>query len=456
MLATPDKKMSSGSWTDDPEIRKLSGEGENGYDSSNNDKKPSFAHPTVKDVTAAWSQGTSIHGMTYCFGMDEFLLWKRFFWGIVVCVSTGLMFWQITLLFKEYLKFGTATSIEPHFPQGLTFPKVTVCNSNMFYPDAKNETGIEYPSNDKEVFSISQVGILGVESLIFQSSFDEKKLESGNWTPVVTPFGLCVAFQTDQLVYTSGLDGGLEFVADIDQGNYEDITDIAGLFVFISEPTVRVTFGSPFVMVSPGGFDFLSLSKSSIQRIEESPWSSCVGSDPTYTQETCRSNCLNSALDKECGCSYFGLPAANSPYCTTEEERTCENKHSIADAEFDACECERPPCFQVDYTVRSSRLSLSRNDVIATMVNEGLTEEEVLQNTVSVQINFESIREERVSESKVMSKTQLLSNIGGQMGVFLGVSFISLIELFGELMVFRLLPRLGGDRRLYGIGSKSD
>jgi Amiloride-sensitive sodium channel len=90
------------------------------------------------------------------------------------------------------------------------------------------------------------------------------------------------------------------------------------------------------------------------------------------------------------------------------------------------------------------------------MVNEGLTEEEVLQNTVSVQINFESIREERVSESKVMSKTQLLSNIGGQMGVFLGVSFISLIELFGELMVFRLLPRLGGDRRLYGIGSKSD
>ena len=47
----------------------------------------------------------------------------------------------------------------------------------------------------------------------------------------------------------------------------------------------------------------------------------------------------------------------------------------------------------------------------------------------------------------------LLANIGGQMGLFVGISVISIIEIFSELMIFRLLPRFWGDRRLYGVGS---
>jgi hypothetical protein len=36
------------------------------------------------------------------------------------------------------------------------------------------------------------------------------------------------------------------------------------------------------------------------------------------------------------------------------------------------------------------------------------------------------------------------------------MSFISIIELFGDLMLLRLLPRFFGHRQLHGVGSKED
>ena len=37
------------------------------------------------------------------------------------------------------------------------------------------------------------------------------------------------------------------------------------------------------------------------------------------------------------------------------------------------------------------------------------------------------------------------------MGLYLGISFISIVEIVGELGLFRLLPRLFGLRGLYGL-----
>jgi hypothetical protein len=40
------------------------------------------------------------------------------------------------------------------------------------------------------------------------------------------------------------------------------------------------------------------------------------------------------------------------------------------------------------------------------------------------------------------------------MGLFMGVPVVSIIEIFGELLPLRLLPRVWGDKRLCGMGSK--
>lgn len=72
-------------------------------------------------------------------------------------------------------------------------------------------------------------------------------------------------------------------------------------------------------------------------------------------------------------------------------------------------------------------------------------------DTLEVLINYDVMRETVVTESPSMTTSQLLGNIGGQMGLFLGISVISLMEI-GELLFVRLMPRLCGEGRLYGIG----
>jgi hypothetical protein len=75
------------------------------------------------------------------------------------------------------------------------------------------------------------------------------------------------------------------------------------------------------------------------------------------------------------------------------------------------------------------------------------------RNLVSIHCNDEAMREEHITEVKSQRFSDLLGNIGGQLGLFIGMSVITIFELF-DLLLLRLLPRFWGDRRLFGIGGK--
>ena len=79
---------------------------------------------------------------------------------------------------------------------------------------------------------------------------------------------------------------------------------------------------------------------------------------------------------------------------------------------------------------------------------------EISNNFVAIHVNFDSIQYEKTTESKSTSVWQLFSNLGGSFGFFMGISIISIIEFFVELLGLRLLPRLRGKKLLYGIGQK--
>ena len=82
------------------------------------------------------------------------------------------------------------------------------------------------------------------------------------------------------------------------------------------------------------------------------------------------------------------------------------------------------------------------------------TTAEFLRNFASVRINFDVIQYDEFRESKAVTTAQLLGSIGGSMGLFLGISVLSVFEVVGDLLMMRLIPRRFGVRQLYGIGSR--
>ena len=86
----------------------------------------------------------------------------------------------------------------------------------------------------------------------------------------------------------------------------------------------------------------------------------------------------------------------------------------------------------------------------------GLGLDETKHNFVTAKINYDSMQYEIQQATSSADFAQLLSNLGGNMGFFIGISIISIVEVFGELIGLRLIPRLWEDKRLYEIGLKEN
>ena len=120
-------------------------------------------------------------------------------------------------------------------------------------------------------------------------------------------------------------------------------------------------------------------------------------------------------------------------------------------------DCVLPTCSVTEYEFTTGEVNFSERWLKDFPYDEyNVTQEYVLQNYVSVTINFRRIQYILLTESKALSFAQLLAAIGGSMGFFLGISLLSIFELLGDL---GLVPRWFGHRHLYGLGAvehKSD
>jgi len=412
----------------------------------------------TSSVLDEWGQSTSIHGMYYVTHQARFRVWKRRVWLILFLASASVLIWQIDILITSYRAYATNTNTQIKVPLSLPYPSVTVCNANTMQLSKVNETGIAVDENgwplvknEEELLSISQ----SLENFIQGTTFNLLPVDvTESWKPVITSVGQCFEFNTDEQVFYPGLEGGLGISLHINSKDYAFNNGIIGVEIYITQKGATEINQIPFEMAPPGAYQFIRVQRTSIQRERDKPWSGCQGDAPEYTQPKCRANCFKQAVRTYCYCREYDDPiqADILDYCADYGE--CYR--ALAQAAHDdptadgACEsqCSHPPCTETVYDTRSSLMQ------IAPLVDMTGTVVENLQDYVNLTINYEALRENQVTETKAQTFSQLLSNIGGQMGLFLGISVISLIELCGELLILRLIPRLWGDKRLYGIGSK--
>ena len=66
----------------------------------------------------------------------------------------------------------------------------------------------------------------------------------------------------------------------------------------------------------------------------------------------------------------------------------------------------------------------------------------------AVRIYYDELRETVINQEAKMSWTDLVSNIGGSLGLFLGMSFLSIVE-FIELFIRTILIILKKDNKLF-------
>lgn len=132
---------------------------------------------------------------------------------------------------------------------------VTVCNRNIVDTHYQNLTGLIEPRNEDELQQVAQE----LQEFIHTTSFKgyDQTVEDV-WESTITAYGRCWTFRpestegTDDRIYKPGMEGGMFFIADIEQIYYEPSVDAAGLMVFVSQRGSHINDQMRSIFVPPG------------------------------------------------------------------------------------------------------------------------------------------------------------------------------------------------------------
>ncbi|KAJ6625441.1 Pickpocket protein 28 [Pseudolycoriella hygida] len=165
-----------------------------------------------------------------------------------------------------------------------------------------------------------------------------------------------------------------------------------------------------------------------------------------YSKSNCDFECLTNFTLQKCGCVRFSMPRTeDTRICGIKSIDCCINAEDellrkddglLGSNEFDDCNC-LPSCTSYSYDVdQSHNIIKSKSD---SSVEYNLTERE----TTIVRIFFNQKQFISSKRSKLYGQTELLANFGGLVGLFLGISLLSFVELiyFFTLRAYLLVKR---------------
>ncbi|XP_073533228.1 acid-sensing ion channel 1C-like isoform X2 [Phyllobates terribilis] len=287
-----------------------------------------------------------------------------------------------------------------------------------------------------------------------------KKVDPGNYRPEYTSNGKCYTFNSGkegfELLYTlkGGTGNGLELMLDIQQNEYipvfEDTADSfleAGVKVQIHSQDEPPDIGQLGFGVAPGFQTFVSCQQQNLSYLPP-PWGDCKDTPFTspyfnkYSISACRINCETRLILEACGCRLVYMPG-NETICEQENDIICAEDtlrkiETSSNVEKPLCECQTP-CSMVRFGKELSMVKIpskSASKFMAMKYNR--TEEYIKENILVLDIFFEALNYETIEQKKAYEVAGLLGDIGGQMGLFIGASILTILEIIDYLYeVFR-------------------
>ncbi|KPP80209.1 hypothetical protein Z043_100160 [Scleropages formosus] len=275
---------------------------------------------------------------------------------------------------------------------------------------------------------------------------------------VFTRYGKCYMFnaaeegKTLRTTMKGGTGNGLEIMLDIQQDEYLPETAF--------EAGVRVQVHSqaepPFVHelgfgVAPGFQTFVATQEQRLTYLPP-PWGECQlraqesSFFQVYSVTACRIDCETRYIVENCNCRMVHMPG-DSPFCTPEQYKECAEPAlaTLAEKENSDCMC-RTPCNLTRYNKELSMVKIPSKTSARYLERKfNKSEKYIADNILVLDVFFEALNYETIEQKKAYEVASLLGDIGGQMGLFIGASILTILELFDyayEVMKDRLLDLL--------------
>ncbi len=395
---------------------------------------------------------TTIHGIPRIKFASHWYL--KLMWTISLVVLAGFCIFFVHKSIISYLKFDTVTIIDVFYEKTSEFPSVSFCDPNQ---------------------SLNNVTFLKLK-------FNYNYLNNSYLTPFQEPFyNNCYSFNQvlNNSVYfstNSGPNYGLQMDLKVNS-----VSDYNELIIFIHNRSLNTsTINNRGFRIMSGSMYLFEIEKVFNEKLP-SPFNSCLNNvsnfdlnktivdtitnelKSIYTHRECLRLCRNLMVIErsKCGCMQTIL---NTASCQNANEtiKECFEKYNAdfyKENNSETCSQYCPiECYSSFLEVKSLSLNLPETGNIISSTkafnysNHFQTYSEVKRSFFSISIYFNELKYTTITEQPKTEIINLVSSIGGYLGLFLGASFLSFMEFF-ELL-FELVYTIFTNRNSYKVSNK--
>ncbi|XP_059742563.1 acid-sensing ion channel 1 isoform X1 [Bos taurus] len=434
----------------------------------------------------AFASSSTLHGLAHIFSYERLSL-KRALWALCFLGSLAVLLCVCTERVQYYFHYHHVTKLDEVAASQLTFPAVTLCNLNEFRFSQVSKNDLyhagellallnnRYEIPDTQMADEKQLEILqdkanfrsfkpkpfnmrefydraghDIRDMLLSCHFRGEVCSAEDFKVVFTRYGKCYTFNSGRdgrprlKTMKGGTGNGLEIMLDIQQDEYlpvwgetDETSFEAGIKVQIhsqDEPPFidQLGFG-----VAPGFQTFVACQEQRQLIYLPPPWGTCkaVTMDldffDSYSITACRIDCETRYLVENCNCRMVHMPG-DAPYCTPEQYKECADPalDFLVEKDQEYCVCEMP-CNLTRYGKELSMVKIPSKasaKYLAKKFNK--SEQYIGENILVLDIFFEVLNYETIEQKKAYEIAGLLGDIGGQMGLFIGASILTVLELF--------------------------
>jgi hypothetical protein len=192
-------------------------------------------------------------------------------------------------------------------------------------------------------------------------------------------------------------------------------------------------------VVDQGKYNFFDTSSDLFNKIKSSPYD--------YTQSFCLQQCMQQYLIEKCSCGFapFWTKEIFPNVCDNSNQTKCTiyiylNDYIPNDISTNYCLPKCPKeCNSTQITATTTSYELIGNGYVgyikgnaelsSDFINTSITTETVRNSMVRVYVNYDSLSYTQSEETPQIDMISLIANIGGNLGLFLGVSLFSVWEI---------------------------
>ncbi|KAK2898226.1 hypothetical protein Q8A67_009644 [Cirrhinus molitorella] len=438
---------------------------------------------------------STLHGISHIFSYEKITA-KCCLWVVFFLSSLTFLMYVCVDRIQFYLEYPHVTKLDEITTPVMVFPAVTICNLNSirFSKITRNDLyhagellallNSRHEIRDAPLVEESVMEVLkskadfrsfkprpfnmwefynrtghDMKDMLLSCQFRGSPCRPEDFSVVFTRYGKCYTFNsgntgTPLVSVKGGMGNGLEIMLDIQQDEYlpvwgetDDSSFEAGIKVQIhsqDEPPFidQLGFG-----VAPGFQTFVSCQEQRLVYLP-APWGSCkstpLSSDyfKAYSISACRTDCETRYLVENCNCRMVHMPG-DAQYCTPVLYKECAHPalDFLVERDSDYCSCETP-CNITRYSKELSFVKIPSKASVKYLAKKySKSEKYITENVLVLDVFFEALNYETIEQRKAYEVAGLLGDIGGQMGLFIGASILTILELFDylyEVMKYRL------------------